>query len=263
MTPLETIMATRRIVQIDEAKCDGCGECIPNCPEGALKIIDGKARLVRDKYCDGLGACLGTCPQDAITIVEREAEDFDQDAVVAQQSHEHAHSLHEHKHAPHESGCPGAAVMDISSGQEADTETIRAGRRPSALTQWPVQLYLVPSDAPFFDGADVLLAADCTPFALADFHERLLPGRKLLVACPKLDDTTIYEKKLTAILRENGIRSLTVVHMEVPCCYGLVMLARKAVQLSGKDIPVENVTVTLRGGVRENQEQVVRSAPQE
>ncbi len=256
------MMTTRKIVQIDEAKCNGCGECIPNCPEGALEIVDGKAKLVRDKYCDGLGACLGTCPQDAITIVEREAEDFDEQAVAAHHSRGDRHSADAHGHGAHAAGCPGAAVMDLGSDLDADAPATDTGRR-SALAQWPVQLHLVPPDAPFFDGADVLLAADCTAFALAEFHERLLRGRRILVACPKLDDTTPYEEKLTAILRENEIRSLTVAHMEVPCCYGLVTLARKAAQLSGKDIPLQEVAVTLRGEVRGNHERQFHSALQD
>jgi len=254
-------MAVREIVRIDEEKCNGCGECVPNCPEGALKIVGGKAKLVRDQYCDGLGACLGTCPQDAITVIEREAEDFDEETVAARQSHGHHHPPDPHGHAAHAAGCPGAAVVDMCSDKDAAAPAGETGR-PSALTQWPVQLHLVPTGAPFFEGADLLLAADCAPFAMADFHERLLRGRRLLIACPKLDDTTPYEEKLTAILRENEIRSLTVVHMEVPCCYGLVTLARRAAQLSGKDIPLEEVTVTLRGGVQENHQQAQVSTPQ-
>jgi Pyruvate/2-oxoacid:ferredoxin oxidoreductase delta subunit len=242
-------MALRKIVKIDEQKCNGCGECIPGCPEGALRIVEGKARLVRDEYCDGLGACLGKCPQNAITIVEREAADFDEQAVAAHQLHDHRRSAKAHSRGPGAPGCPGAAVMDM--GTEPATPAPSSDAEPtSALTQWPVQLHLVPVRAPFFDGADLLLAADCTPFALADFHGRLLRGRRILVACPKLDDTETYEQKLAAMLRENDIKALTVVHMEVPCCRGLVTLALKAVRLSGKDVPLKEITVTLRGRIQ-------------
>ncbi len=236
-------MAVREIVQIDEEKCNGCGECIPNCHEGALRIIDGKARLIRDTYCDGLGACLGTCPQDAITIVEREAEDFDLQAVSVHQSRGGQHSAGA-------AGCPGAAMMDTVSDADANVPATGAGHG-SALAQWPIQLHLVPPDAPFFDGADLLLAADCTPFALADFHERLLRGRRLLIGCPKLDDSAYYAEKLGAILNRNDIRSLTVVHMEVPCCFGLIELAKRALAASGKHVPVKEVIVSLRGQAEE------------
>ena len=250
-------MGARKIVHIDEEKCNGCGECIPSCLEGALKIIDGKARLVSDKYCDGLGTCLGVCPQDAITIIERKSEDFEEGLVTAHQARERAHPPAEHWRGVHGSGCPGAALMDLSSEQDAGTSAGGDGRQ-SALSQWPVQLHLVPVDAPFFDGADLLLAADCVPFAFADFHGRLLRGRKLLVGCPKLDDAGAYEEKLAAILKRNDVRSLTVAHMEVPCCYGLLMLAENAVRLSGKGIPLHDITVTVRGQVLEGHEEGAR-----
>jgi len=225
-------MAVRKIVQIAEEKCNGCGECIPNCAEGALKIIDGKARLVSDRHCDGLGACLGTCPQGAIMIVEREADEFDEAAVGAR--------------ADMPKGCvaPDAAPHTARTEQSAG---------PSALSQWPVQLSLVPVNAPFLKGADVLLAADCVPFALADFHARLLRGRKLLIGCPKLDDCGPYVEKLAQILKQNDIRSLTVAHMEVPCCFGLIALAKRAAAESGKQVPVEEVILSVQGDVREPQ----------
>ncbi|MHC5034664.1 MAG: ATP-binding protein [Planctomycetota bacterium] len=247
-------MAVRKIVQIDEERCNGCGDCIPNCPEGALQIVDGKARLVSDRHCDGLGACLGVCPQDAIHVIEREADDFDEEAVAALRSAEETPSPA--AQAVHEGGCPGVALLNLSyvrapvesaAGEAAGG----AGLRHSALTQWPVQLRLVPADAPFFDGADLLLAADCVPFALADFHERLLRGRKLLIGCPKLDNSTYYAEKLTEILERNDVKSLTVVHMEVPCCFGLMGLARRALAAAGKAIPLEEVTVGLRGEMKD------------
>lgn len=242
-------MTTRSIVQIDEEKCDGCGQCIPNCAEGALRIVDGKARLVSDRFCDGLGACLGVCPRDAIRVVEREAEDFDEEAAV---QHVKESEQSEAPRAPEPAMCPGLAAFGFGAAAAAPAATdseADAVEEPSALSQWPVQLTLVPERAPFFDGADLLLAADCTAFALPDFHRRLLRGRKLLVGCPKLDDAGRYEQKLAAILRSNAIASLTVVHMEVPCCFGLVALARLALAACGKDIPLGDVTVGVRGGV--------------
>lgn len=236
-------MATRKIVQIDEDKCNGCGECIPNCPEGALRIVDGKARLVSDTHCDGLGACLGTCPQDAISIVEREAEEFDEEAVAERMGHEEAGH-------PHHGACPGAALMEFPEAA-AHTRHKHNGPHETALSQWPVQLDLVPADAPLFDGADLLLAADCVPFAMADFHDRLLAGRKVLVGCPKLDDAARYEEKLTAILRQHHVKSLTVAHVEVPCCFGLMELAKRAVQASDSDVPVEEIVVSIRGEIKE------------
>jgi len=245
-------MARRKIVQIDEEKCNGCGACIPNCAEGAIQLIDGKARLVSETYCDGLGACLGTCPQDAIAVIEREADEFDEEAAM-----EHVHTLERqqarHAHTAH-AGCPGAALMDFGAADEPATADAAEGdEAPSALRQWPVQLMLVPPVAPFLDGADVLLAADCVPFAYAGFHGRLLKGKKLLVGCPKLDDAGFYAQKLADILRLNDIRSLTVVHMEVPCCYGLVALAKRALAESGKSIPVEDITIGVQGEVQEKQ----------
>ncbi len=243
-------MALRKIVEIDEQKCNGCGECIPNCAEGALQIVDGKARLVKESYCDGLGACLGTCPRDAIRIVEREAEEFDE--VAVEEHLGQASPPNATQPAPSHAGCPGLALMGFDAGQE-DESTAEAApaAAPSALRQWPVQMHLVPERAPFLDGADLLLAADCVPFAFAGFHGEFLTGRKLLVGCPKLDDASHYAEKLTAMLAQNDIRSLSVVHMEVPCCSGLTMIARRALEHSGKDIPLQDVTVSIRGSVLE------------
>jgi len=241
-------MPTRNIVEIDEERCNGCGQCIPSCAEGAIQLIDGKARLVKEIYCDGLGACLGTCPQDAISVIEREAEPFDEGAALEHVRRlEQQKSLQTHAHDVH-SGCPGAALMNFSSDRPQPTGT-DAPDAPSALQQWPVQLMLIPPEAPFLDGADVLLAADCVPFAYAGFHGKLLAGKKLLVGCPKLDDASLYADKLAEILRQNDIRSLTVVHMEVPCCYGLVALARRALEQSGSSIPVEDVTIGVQGNM--------------
>ncbi|MHC4593029.1 MAG: ATP-binding protein [Planctomycetota bacterium] len=257
-------MTLRKVVEIDEEKCNGCGDCIPNCPEGALQIVDGKARLVSDRYCDGLGACLGVCPQDAIRVIEREADDFDEEAVAALRSAEETPSPA--GHAVHAGGCPGAALLNFGHAQAPAEFTAGDGAggtepRPSTLTQWPVQLRLVPTDAPFFEGADLLLAADCVPFALAGFHERLLRGRKLLIGCPKLDNSTYYAEKLTEILKRNDVKSLTVAHMEVPCCFGLMGLAQRALDASGKAIPLEEVTIGLRGEIKDKRTLSEAEAP--
>jgi Pyruvate/2-oxoacid:ferredoxin oxidoreductase delta subunit len=252
----------RKIVRIDESKCTGCGQCVPSCAEGAIQIIDGKARLVSEIYCDGLGNCLGTCPEDAITIEEREADAFDEAAV-------HQHLKAQEKAAPVAGGCPGTGVRhavrpEAAFGGGCPGTALREMRKappspaecahetPSQLTHWPVQLKLVPPNAPFFQDADLLLAADCVPFALADFHTRFLSGRSVVVGCPKLDDAEYYAEKLAAILRESDVKSLTVVHMEVPCCFGLSHLARQALTASGKEIPLRDVTVTLDGRTKEN-----------
>jgi len=240
-------MAIREIVEIDEEKCDGCGQCIPQCVEGALRIVDGKARLVSDTHCDGLGACLGTCPQDAIRIVKREAEEYDERAVVA--SHEHGPPAERGAHGSNELACPGAAVFDRLGAVDRVPDAQPGGA--SALTQWPVQLRLVPVSAPFLDGADLLLAADCAPFAMGDFHRELLAGKRLLVGCPKLDDAAYYAEKLAEMLKANDVRSLTVAHMEVPCCHGMTAIARRALAESGKDLPLHEITVSIQGEVKE------------
>lgn len=246
-------MVRRKIVQIDEEKCDGCGLCVPSCAEGAIQVIDGKARLVSDVYCDGLGACLGHCPQDAIRIEERDAEEFDEQAA-----HRHVETLKSSSSTHSHSGCPGAAVQNLlnvlpssqrprrSSAQEETAES-----PVSALGNWPVQLHLVPPHAPFLHEADLLLVADCVPFAYADFHRRFLRGKPVVIGCPKLDDAPAYVEKLAAILRQASIRSLTVVHMEVPCCMGLMRIAEAAVARVGRSVPLEEVTISIRGEVQE------------
>jgi len=234
----------RKIVRIDDAKCNGCGICIPACAEGALQIIDGKAKIVSEKYCDGLGACLGECPQGAITIEEREADEFDHEAVTYHQ---------EEKEPATEGlpcGCPSAAVSQFER-QEAAGDAPRADSyQQSMLSHWPVQLTLVPPAAPFLQGADLVLAADCVPFAYAGFHRDFIKGHALLVACPKLDDFEAHQVKLTNILRGSEVKSLTVVHVEVPCCSGLAYMAKQAIRLSGKDIPLREVTIGIKGDLK-------------
>lgn len=250
----------RKIVNIDEEKCDGCGLCVPACAEGAIQIIDGKARLVNETYCDGLGACLGECPNDAISIEERKAEAFDEEAVEHHLSRLEGHVREEAPtHAESEPlpcGCPGSAVQEINRAEGASRGVIAptAEEIQSRLSNWPVQMHLVPAKAPYLKGADLLLAADCVPFALADFHRKFLGGRILLVGCPKLDDSEFYSRKMAEILRQNEIRSLTVLHMEVPCCFGLVALARKALEDAGVNIPLTTVKVGIRGEILEEAE---------
>ena len=212
----------RQIITIDENRCTGCGLCIPNCAEGALRIIDGKARLVSDLFCDGLGACIGHCPEGAITMEIREAEPYDESKVMENIARRGPNVIKAH---------PARALDGC----------------PSRLRQWPVQIMLVPPDAPFLDGADLLVAADCVPFAYASFHENLLAGKALLVGCPKLDDAEHYLEKLTEMFKRADVRSVTVAHMEVPCCSGLVRLVERAIRDSGKDIPFEARTIGIRG----------------
>ncbi len=241
----------RKIVQIDQDKCNGCGLCVPACAEGAIRILNGKAVLAADNLCDGLGACLGECPQDAIRIIEREAEQFDE-AAVSRQLATSDRPVASHSHTPqqqsaHSGGCPGSRAMSFNPPPPTATS---GAKEPSQLRQWPVQLHLVPTNAPYFQNADLLIAADCVPFALADFHQDFLAGKALVIGCPKLDDNSFYQEKLTELFRLSAIKSITVMRMEVPCCGGIVMAARQALAASGKDIPFKEVTVTIRGEVR-------------
>ncbi len=237
-----TVKTTRKIVKIDEDICNGCGVCITSCAEGALKIIDGKAKLISEKYCDGLGNCLN-CPQGAITIEEREAEDFNEAAVE-----EHLHSEKAKEEQPR--GCPSATVKQFekqSAGAAPVTESPGVTEK-SRLGHWPVQLTLVPPTAPFLKGADLVLAADCVPFAYAGFHQDFLKSNAaLLVACPKLDDFQAHQEKLNAVLKQSGIKTLTVLHMEVPCCSGLVHMAKQAMLASGNIVPFRDITISIRG----------------
>ena len=227
----------RRIIQIDEEKCNGCGLCAEACHEGAIGMVNGKAKLLRDDYCDGLGDCLPTCPTGAITFVEREAAAYDEAAVKAAQAA---------KKAPLACGCPGSMARSFQPVQEPDT--VPEAHCPSQLRQWPVQIKLVPVNAPWFSGAKLLIAADCTPFAYADFHREFIRDHITLVGCPKLDSVD-YSEKLTDILEGNDIRSVTVVRMEVPCCGGLEFAVKKALQNSGKLIPWNVVTISTDGRI--------------
>jgi len=243
----------RKIVHIDQEKCDGCGLCAPSCAEGAITIVDGKAQIAADNLCDGLGACLGECPQDAITIIERDADEFDEEAVEKHLQHSGVAAAHHEKPAQpaqHHGGCPGSRAMSFAPAAPAG-EAPAAGPQPSQLAQWPVQLHLVPVTAPYFRDADLLITADCVPFAYADYHRDFLAGKAVVIGCPKLDDNGAYTQKLTELFRVSGIRSITVLRMEVPCCGGIVMAARQALAASGMEIPFREVTISIRGEVVE------------
>ena len=234
----------RRIIEIDQNKCNGCGACAAACHEGAIAMVNGKAQLMRDDYCDGLGDCLPTCPTAAITFVEREAAAYDEKAVEENKQRK----LQEKMQAEGMSipcGCPGSQSRTIAHEESAavcDTTAV------SRLSQWPVQIKLVPTRAPYFDGAKLLIAADCTAYAYAAFHEKFIKGHITLVGCPKLDSVD-YSEKLTEIIRENDIKSVTIVRMEVPCCGGLEFAAKTALQQSGKFIPWQVVTISTDGKI--------------
>lgn len=235
-------MTWRKIIRIDEEKCNGCGRCVSACAEGAIEIVDGKARLVSETYCDGLGACLGKCPQDAISFEERNAAPFDE-AAAKERAPQLASKQKETVHA-----CPGTVARTLKRASASPCEPSSQPVR-SELSNWPVQLRLIPPDAPSLEGADLLLAADCVPFALADFHGRFLRGRPVVVGCPKLDDPECYVRKLADILTCSSVRSLTVVHMEVPCCSGLIRIAEAAIEAARRDVPFYDITVSIQGEV--------------
>jgi len=243
-----TTTQLRKIVKIDEDKCNGCGLCVPSCAEGAIQIIDGKARLAADNLCDGLGNCLGECPQDAISIEERPAEAFDEQAVRALK----APPAPEAPKLP--CGCPGTMARTLQLAEPATPAPQDAAEKPacaSRLGHWPVQLALVPVTGEMWQDADVLIAADCVAFALPDFHERLLEGKSLAVACPKLDDVAPYVEKLARIFAGNDVRSVTVAHMEVPCCTGIVTIVREALRRAGRDdLEITDVTIGVNGSIQ-------------
>ncbi len=274
----------RNIITIDEKKCTGCGLCIPNCPEGAIQLIDGKARMVSDLMCDGLGACLGHCPEGAITVIEREAEAYDEEKVMenivkqgegtirAHLKHLKDHNQNEyytiateflkkrgisvsieapaesHEHHHGSGGCPGSRARTMTASQPAAV----TGDIPSHLSHWPVQMHLLSPNSPHFKGADMVIAADCTAFSFGNFHEKFLKGKKVGIACPKLDDgTDIYTDKIRALIEVAEINTLTVVVMEVPCCRGLLSIALKARDSASRMVPVKCVTIGIEGGILE------------
>lgn len=253
--------STRKIIRIDEEKCDGCGICVPSCAEGAIRIVDGKARLVAEKYCDGLGACLGECPQGALAVIDAEADPFDEEAareLVRAGRADASGGCPSEKTAKTAAagektmpcGCPSSLMQTFAPQTACDRANIPAvqpGSGVSALTHWPIQISLVPPSAPFLQGADLLVAADCTAAAYARFHDDLLRGKTLLLGCPKFDDAEEYINKFAAIFKTAAIKSVTIAVMEVPCCQGLPVIVRKGMALSGKKIPIEVVVISTRG----------------
>ncbi len=271
-------MTKRKIIKINEKKCNGCSLCIPNCPEGAIQMIDGKARLISDLFCDGLGACIGHCPQGAITIEEREAEPYNErnvmenivkqgkNVIIAHLTHLKEHNEKEYlqqaldyikerkiklilKESPKVQefhGCPGSQTIDFKDTKKEKSSTSKV-KLKSELRQWPIQLSLLSPSASYFRDADILLAADCVPFAYANFHSDFLKDKILMIGCPKLDDIQSYEEKLTDILKMNNIKSITLVHMQVPCCFGLQSIAENAIKKSGKKVPLKQIIITISG----------------
>lgn len=277
----------RKIIKIDESRCNGCGLCIPNCPEGALQIIDEKARLISDLFCDGLGACIGHCPEGAITIEEREAEPYDEkkvmgnivkhgtNTIIAHLKHLKDHGekdlydqavsylkennipVPEDKPAAMQApsgGCPGSRAMKLNEAAPRKEATGTEATMTSELKNWPVQLMLVPPTAPYLNNADILIAADCVPFAYANFHRDFVKDRVVIIACPKLDDTKFYTEKLTSLFKANDIKSIKIAHMQVPCCFGLAEIIKQARAASGKDIAISRVNISLQGEVIEEKE---------
>ena len=233
----------RKIIHIDEEKCNGCGLCADACHEGAIEIIDGKAKLVREHFCDGLGDCLQGCPTGAITFEEREAPAYDEKAV--QKAKEEKTMTEQHRH--HTGGCPGSGMRQFAQSEQ-NVAPVSAGKPVSRLGQWPCQIKLVPAQAPFFAGAKLLIAADCTAYAYANMHEEFMRGKVTIIGCPKLDAVD-YTEKLTEIIRSNDIQSVTIVRMEVPCCGGLQRAAENALRNSGKFIPWQVVTISCDGNI--------------
>lgn len=248
----------RKIIEINEELCNGCGQCVPSCAEGALQIVEGKARMLAEKYCDGLGACLGDCPMGALRIIEREADDFDEDAVQALM-----HAKEEEMFQPHAAaGCPSAKLQTFQGHSPCQAANKPVSMAPaglqgeSALRHWPVQIRLVPPSAPFLQDADLLIAADCTPLAYPHFHREFLQGRSVLMGCPKFDDAESYVQKFTEIFQTARIKSIMITIMEVPCCANMRHIVREALRRSGKNIPVSEVVISARGEIMHQKEMV-------
>lgn len=233
---------TRKIIRIDEDLCTGCGECVPDCAEGSLQIIDGKARLVADKLCDGLGACLGSCPTGALTIIEREADDFDEAAVeefLAQKK----------KQTTSTGGCPSASLKMHNSATPCQVGNMPGSQTGSALSHWPIQIRLIPPSAPFLENCDLLVAADCTAFSYASFHKDFLQGKIIMMGCPKFDDAQMYVDRFSDILRQKTIQSLTILIMEVPCCSSMLNIIKAAKENANSSVPVRQVVISTQGQI--------------
>ena len=240
----------RKIIEIDEELCDGCGQCIIACAEGAMEIIDGKAKVISDNLCDGLGACLGECPQGALEVIEREADEFDEEEVEARLAEQKAADTP--KPAVVQCGCPSAGLQIFDKtepGQTAPEPTAAQGEVKSALTHWPVQIRLIPPTAPFLKNADLLVMADCVPVAFPTFHRDFLKGKSIAMGCPKLDDAQGYIDKFAEIFEVADIKSITTVVMEVPCCAGLPIIVEKGMQKAGKTVPMEQVIISTKGQI--------------
>ncbi len=238
----------RKIIEVDEDLCNGCGDCVTACDEGAIQIIDGVAKVVNDVFCDGLGACIGDCPLDALKIVEREAEQFDEEAVEV-----HLQQLNENQTPKEETmacGCPSSNIQAFAPAGSCDQANQPASiqSQQTALTHWPIQINLVPPTAPFLKGSDLLIVADCVPAAYPNFHQDFLKGKTIMMGCPKFDDAQAYVEKFAAVFHAAELRSITVVIMEVPCCSGLPMIVKKGLELSGMNIPLEDVIISIREG---------------
>ncbi|MEW6571226.1 MAG: 4Fe-4S dicluster domain-containing protein [Nitrospirota bacterium] len=248
----------RKLITIDEALCDGCGNCVTACAEGALQIVNGKAKLVKEDFCDGFGDCIGECPTGALKIEERDAKPFNleatkeyllrvrgKEAVWRMEEAQKKHVSKEDYRMP--CGCPGSMVQTLKKEKTASFE--KSSNLLSGLRNWPVQIALLPINSPYYEGVDLLVAADCCAYAYGNFHKDFIQGRSLAIGCPKFDNTDLYREKLTAVLGENNITSITVAYMEVPCCLGLVRLVGEAVQQSGKDIPLKTIKISVNGQI--------------
>ncbi len=240
----------RKIIKIDDELCDGCGNCVVGCAEGALQIIDGKARVVAEKFCDGLGACIGDCPTGALEIIEREADEFDEKAVEVHLATLTEKTPEGHSAAP--AGCPSSRVemlTPMSSCQQANVPATFSADQKSALSHWPVQIRLIPPDAPFLKGASLLVVADCVAVAFPSLHQDFLPGKAVMMGCPKFDDVDMYIDKFAQIFAVAGIRDITVLVMEVPCCSGLPMMVQKGIEKAGQTIPLKQIVISTRGEI--------------
>lgn len=247
--------AVRNIIQIDEELCNGCGQCVPDCAEGSLRIVDGKAKLVADKLCDGLGACLGSCPTGALKVIKREADEFDEKAVEAYLEEEKNKAAR--KPATMDCGCASTHIRTFQAAQPAGASPCKTANIPtqlptakggeSALSHWPVQIRLVPAHAPFLQNADLLVAADCTAVAVRNFQEKYLEGKTVMMGCPKFDDAESYVQRFAEIISTCNLKSLTILIMEVPCCSAMNVIVRKAIEKAGKSVPVQQITISTRG----------------
>jgi NAD-dependent dihydropyrimidine dehydrogenase PreA subunit len=239
----------RNFIEIDEEKCNGCGDCVVSCAEGALQIIDGKAKVVNDSFCDGLGACIGHCPVDALKIIEKDVAEFDE-AAVEKHLKEKDSQKQPNKHDV-ACGCPGMAMQDFSKkAGEQEEQGSEQGDVASQLRQWPIQLHLVNPAAPYFQNCNLLIAASCTAFSLGNFHQSLLKDHAVVIACPKLDRTEGYVEKLAEIIKSGGVLSVTVARMEVPCCMGLTSMVKEAINVSGKKVPFLEEIISIQGEIK-------------